>query len=309
MQKIVFMGSPDYAVVILRALLAEFELVGVFTQADKRANRGKMSPSKVKEFLSSEEFKALNLKAPPLFTPSSLKDEAVVSEIQNLEPDFIVVAAYGKLLPKSVLDIAPCINLHASILPKYRGASPIQSAILNGDTQSGVTAMLMNEGLDTGDILKSTEISIKAKRADEVFNEFSSLAAKLCVETLKEFKHLKPLKQEDSKASYCKKIKKEDGLIDIRSQSAREIYQKFLAFYPWPGVFLENGLKFIDLELIDETSNLNAGQISNISANAFNLACKTGTLKIKALQEAGKKVLRAGDFINGKRLKNEDYLC
>lgn len=300
-KKIVFMGTPKYAAVILNALYeAKFDIVGVFTQADKPFGR--------KQELKMSEVKDLALqKNIAVFTPKSLKDETVSRQIKDLKPDFIVVAAYGKILPKDILKIAPCINLHASLLPKYRGASPIQAAILNGDETSGVCSMLMDEGLDTGAVLKSTEISIKDKKASILFDEFALQAAGLCVQTLNEFESLKAMKQDDNKASYCTKIKKEDGLVSL--ENAREIYQKFLAFYPWPGVFLKNGLKFIDLELVDEKENQKIAQILSIDKEGFHLACKKGTLKIKALQEVGKKVLRASDFLNGKRLRCEDYLC
>lgn len=331
MQNIVFMGTPQFSAVILEALVdANFNIKGVFTQKDKPANRGLKPQMSAVKALALEK----NLQ---IFEPDSLKDEALLKNLKALEPDFIIVAAYGKLLPKSVLELAPCINLHASLLPKYRGASCIQAAILNGDSQSGVTAMLMNEGLDTGDILKSVQISIKDKRADEVFNEFAKLAAKLCVETLKEFSTLKPIKQDESRANYCKKIKKEDGLIDFSTQNAREIYQKFLAFYPWPGIFLKNGLKFKDIKLVENLNenlnneilnaagfedlnqtnsnlssnlnlNLNPAQIVSVDKEGFIIACKSGLLRIKALQEAGKKAVGAVDYLNGKRLKCGAYL-
>jgi len=318
-KKIVFMGTPEFSAQILQSLInSDFIIKAVFTQKDKPAKRGlKLQMSAVKNLALQKNLQ--------VFEPNSLKDESVVSLIKGLEPDFIVVTAYGKILPQNILNIAACINLHASLLPKYRGASCIQTAILNGDEISGVSAMLMNAGLDTGDILKSVEISIKDKKADAVFTEFSKLAASLCVEVLKEFSTLKPIKQDESKASYCTKIKKDDGLIDFKSNSAREIYQKFLAFYPWPGVFLENGLKFIDLELVKEINlnkelslkpnlnenlkeNSNAAQILSIDKEGFLIACKSGVLKIKALQEAGKKVVRASDYLNGKRLKCGAYL-
>ena len=217
-----------------------------------------------------------------------------------------MVAAYGKLLPKEILNCAPCINLHASLLPKYRGASPIQQAILNGDEISGVCAMLMNERLDGGAILKSASLNIKNKRADEVFLEMSELAARLCVETLNEFKTLKALPQDESKATFCTKIKKENGLVNL--DNAKELYRKFLAFYPWPSVFLSNGLKFIDIELVDNAAHERDGEILSVEKEGFLLACKTGTLKVKALQESGKNKVSAKDYINGKRLKSGDSL-
>lgn len=298
------MGTPAYAARILDELiLNDFEILAVFTQADKPVGR--------KQVISMSEVKSLALqKLPktPIFQPKSLKDENVIHEISSLKPNFIVVAAYGKILPQGILDLAPCINLHASLLPKYRGASPIQSAILNGDEKSGVCTMLMNAGLDTGDILQSLECEIKGKNAGEVFDLLANLAANLAVKTLKEFDKITPKAQDESKASLCKKIQKSDGLIKL--DSAKEIYQKFLAFTPWPGIFLENGLKFLNLELVDENSeHLRAGEILALENDGFLLACKKGILKIKSLQEAGKKALEARVYLNGKRLKLADSLC
>ncbi|HFU2365294.1 TPA: methionyl-tRNA formyltransferase, partial [Campylobacter lari] len=238
--------------------------------------------------------------------PKSLKDENIINEIKILKPDFIVVAAYGKILPKEILDIAPCINLHASLLPKYRGASPIQSAILNGDKISGVCTMLMEEGLDSGAILESTECDIEGKNSAEVFIMFSNLAAKLTISTLLNFEKIIPKKQNESLVTHCKKIKKEDGLITL--DNASEIYQKFLAFYPWPGIFFENGMKFLDIELIDSEKTQKSGVILQVEKESFLLSCKKGILRIKTLQESGKKALDAKTYLNGKRLKLGDSL-
>lgn len=302
MPKIIFMGTPSYAERILDELIAcKFSIVGVFTNEDKPFGR--------KGVLKQSEVKCLaqrKIPQTPIFTPKSLKTSEILAQIQGLKADFIVVAAYGKLLPKEILSCAPCINLHASLLPKYRGASPIQQAILNGDETSGVCAMLMNERLDGGVILKSASLNIKDKRADEVFLAMSELAARLCVETLNEFKTLKALPQDESKATFCTKIKKENGLVNL--DNAQELYHKFLAFYPWPSVFLSSGLKFIDIELVDNAAHERDGEILSVEKEGFLLACKVGTLKIKALQESGKNKVSAKDYINGKRLKSGDSL-
>lgn len=333
--KIIFMGTPSFAARILQELIdesknsqnlqadksqAKFDMVGVFTGEDKAFGRGgELKQSEVKALTTAK------LHQTPIFTPKTLKDEGVIKQIQGLQPDFIVVAAYGKILPKAVLDAAPCINLHASLLPKHRGASPIQHAILCGDEISGVCAMLMNERLDGGAVLASESLNIKDKRANEVFEQMGELAARLCVRVLREFHTLKPTPQDDGAASYCAKIKKSDGLVDLRD--AREIYRKFLAFYPWPGVFLASGLKFIDIEFVEnagfggKNSRVAAQNLANLKANSqagrilavenshFLLGCECGVLKIKALQESGKKVVSAKDYINGKRLKVGDSLC
>lgn len=180
---IVFMGTPEYAARILRALAeAKFEIAAVFTQPDKPVGRKQiLTPSEVKTYAQQ------HLPAVPIFQPTSLKDEAVAAQIKELKPDFIVVAAYGKILPQAILELAPCINLHASILPKYRGASPIQSALLAGEKQTGVTAMLMDAGLDTGDMLDFVYTPCEDKTAAQLFDELGDLAGELIVRTLLNF--------------------------------------------------------------------------------------------------------------------------
>ncbi|MBF7068989.1 methionyl-tRNA formyltransferase [Campylobacter volucris] len=302
MKNIIFMGTPSYATCILKELIKEgFNIQALFTQSDKPVGRKQiLTPSDTKKFILENN---LDIK---IYTPKSLKDENIIKDIKDLKPDFIVVAAYGKILPKEILDIAPCINLHASLLPKYRGASPIQSAILNADKISGVCSMLMEEGLDSGAVLESVEFNIEGKKSNEIFDIFSNLAAKLCVSTLNNFYKITPTIQDESKVSFCKKIKKEDGLIELNEASV--IYQKFLAFYPWPGIFLQNGLKFLDIELFDKDSLQESGKILNIENDGFLLACKKGVLKIKILQESGKKALDGKTYLNGKRLKIGDNL-
>ena len=305
MIKIIFMGTPSYATCILKAILEDknFSILALFTQPDKAVGRRQIvTPSDTKIFLKQ------NYPSIPVFTPNSLKEESIVKQIKCLKPDFIVVAAYGKILPKSILNIAPCVNLHASLLPKYRGASPIQSAILNNDEKSGVCTMLMEEGLDTGAILESLECDIKDKNTNEVFEILANLAAKLILSTLLNFDKIIPKKQDENLATHCKKIKKEHGLIDL--SNAREVYQKYLAFTPWPGIFLQNGLKFLDLELIDELkNNAKEGEILKVEKKSFLLACKQGILRVKKLQESGKKALDGRTYLNGKRLKSADSLC
>lgn len=303
-KKIIFMGTPSYATCILKTLLnnENFDVLALFTQADKVVGRKQLlMPSHTKAFLRE------NYPNIPIFTPTSLKDENIAEQIQSLKPDFIVVAAYGKILPKIILNLSTCVNLHASLLPKYRGASPIQSAILNADEKSGVCTMLMEEGLDTGAVLESLECDIKDKNSSEVFELFGNLAGKLIISTLLNFDKIIPKKQDDSLATFCKKIKKEDGLVNLKN--ARECYQKYLAFIPWPGVFLENGLKFLELELIDEfKNNIKEGEILGIEKESFLLACKQGILRIKKIQKSGKKALDGRTYLNGKRLKIADSL-
>lgn len=299
-KNIVFMGTPEFSAFILEELNKFHNISLVLTQTDKEVGRKKiLTPSPVKEV-------ALKLGL-EITQPKSLKNnEDIQKLISSKNPDFIIVAAYGKILPKEILDIAPCINTHASLLPYYRGASPIQSAILNGDIISGVTLMNMDIGLDTGDILYQEELNIKDLKSPEVFEKMSKLSAKMLLELLENPNNFKAIKQNDLKATYTKIIKKQDGLINLNN--AKEIYQKYLAFYDWPNVFLDNGLKFNELELNEESSENEEGIIKEVNKDYLILTCKKGTLKIYQLQEAGKKSLQAYVYLNGKRLKQGDRL-
>ena len=233
------MGTPDYATTIFKELIySEYEIVGLFTQPDKPVGRKQiLTAPHIKQFCIDENFNI------PIFQPLKLRgNEEVVEEINELNPDFIVVAAYGQILPKEILDIAPCINLHASLLPKYRGASPIQESLLNDDIYTGVTSMLMEEGLDSGDILGLQYLKITpTMEVSEAFEKLSVIAAKLTITTLNNFENIKPIKQNEAEVSFCKKIKKEDGLIDF--SNAKKLYQKYKAYSFWPGIFLESELK------------------------------------------------------------------
>ena len=298
---VVFMGTPDYAVRILRHLKeAGFNIKAVFTQPDKPVGRKQiLTPSEVKIYAQNE------LVGVPLCTPNTLKDEAVVAELKAFEPKFIVVAAFGKILPGSVLDVATCINLHASILPKYRGASPIQSAILAGEKQTGVTAMLMDAGLDTGDMLDFIYTSCENKMSSELFSELGELGGELIVKVLKNFENLKPQKQDDEQATHCKKISKSDGLFSF-DEEAGQIYNKFRALTPWPGIYLASGLKILSLELSKKSGK--SGEILSVEKDHVVVACKGGAVKIYELQEPSKKPINAKAYINGKRLSVGDEL-
>ena len=298
---IVFMGTPEYAAKILRALAeAKFKIAAVFTQPDKPVGRKQiLTPSEVKVYAQQ------HLPAVPIFQPATLRDEAVAAQIKELKPDFIVVAAYGKILPQSVLDIAPCINLHASILPKYRGASPIQSALLAGEKQTGVTAMLMDAGLDTGDMLDFAYTPCEDKTAAQLFDELGDLAGELIVRVLLNFANLTPLKQDDAQATHCKKIAKSDGLFSFE-ESARQIYNKFRALTPWPGIYLASGLKILDLKYLcgrEDERRRKPGEIIFDGKYYIYVACGGGgALCLETVQEPGKKLVDASAYLNGKRL-------
>ena len=223
-KRILFMGTPDYATTIFKELInSEYKVIGLFTQPDKPVGRKQiLTPPHIKQFCIDENLLI------PIFQPLKLRgNEEVKNQIKSLNPDFIIVAAYGQILPKDILDIAPCINLHASLLPKYRGASPIQESLLNDDNYTGVTSMLMEEGLDSGDMLGFGYLKITSNmEVTQAFEELSKIAAKLTITTLDNFENIKPIKQNESEVSYCKKIKKEDGLVNFLD--AKKLYLKYL---------------------------------------------------------------------------------
>ncbi|CUU71912.1 methionyl-tRNA formyltransferase [Campylobacter hyointestinalis] len=303
MKNIVFMGTPDYASVILEAILKNggYNVVAVFTQPDRPVGRKAiLTPPEVKKTVLQT---GLDI---PIFQPLNLKDSSTANDIKALKPDFIVVAAYGQILPKDILDIAPCINLHASLLPKFRGASPIQEAILRGEKLSGVTAMRMGVGLDDGDMLGFSLIDISNLKSSELFCELAKMAASLIIKILDEFDDISPIKQFNALSSKCTKIKKEDGLINLKI-NAKDIYAKFRAFYPWPGIFLENQTKILEVRV----SNLSGpiGEILRIDKDGFVVGVNDGSIEINVLQEAGKKSVLAKDYINGKRLSVGSKFC
>lgn len=298
-KRILFMGTPDYATTIFIELLqSNYEIVGLFTQPDKPFGR--------KQILTAPHIKQYCLDSNlsiPIFQPLKLRGntEATI-QIQNLKPDFIIVAAYGQILPKEILDIAPCINLHASLLPKYRGASPIQESLLNDDNYTGVTSMLMEEGLDSGDILGFQYLKITSTmEVSLAFEELSKIAAKLTITTLDNFENIKPLKQNEAEVSFCKKIKKEDGLVDF--SDAKKLILKYKAYSYWPGVFLSSELKIKDIELNEEVSINNPGEILEIKKDYILVACEKGSIKIKTLQSPSKKAINSVDFVRGQRLE------
>lgn len=303
-KKILFMGTPDYATEIFKELLnSKYEIIGLFTQPDKPVGRKQiLTPPSIKQYCIDEN---INI---PVFQPQKLRNnEEVTKQIKELNPDFIIVAAYGQILPKDILDIAPCINLHASLLPKYRGASPIQESLLNNDIYTGVTSMLMEEGLDSGDILGLQYLKITPRMEVSVaFDKLSQIAAKLTIATLDNFENIKPMKQNESEVSFCKKIKKEDGLVDFFD--AKKLYLKYKAYSYWPGIFLESELKLKDIELNDEISINNQGQILEIKNDFIVIGCKKGSLRIKTLQAPSKKAINSIDFIRGQRLEINSIL-
>ena len=304
-KKVLFMGTPSYATEILKELLnnKNYEVIGIFTQEDKPVGRKQLlTPPHIKQYCLENN---INI---PILQPKKLKDNLVAYiSIKELEPDFIVVAAYGQILPKEILNLAPCINLHASILPNYRGASPIQEGILNDNEYLGVTSMLMEEGLDCGDILGYSYLkNEKNMLVSEAFTKISDLAAKLTIITLDNYDKLKPIKQNDSSASFCKKIKKEDGEVDFNC--AKKLFSKYKAYSFWPGIFLKSELKLKDIEFVENSSQNIAGEILEIAKDYIVVGCNQGRLKIRTLQAPSKNSINSVEYIKGKRLTIGDIL-
>lgn len=300
--KIIFMGTPDYAGCILEKIInrANMEVVAVYTQPDKPVGRKKvLTPPIVKTIAIQNNI--------AVYQPSRLREADVVAELKKIECDYIVVAAYGQILPKEVLNHAPCINLHASILPHYRGASPIQQTLLNGDDKTGVTAMLMDEGLDTGDIIKIKEISVGVNEmAESLFERLTDLACELTIDVLENFNSYTPIKQDNSLSSHCTKITKHDGEVDF--DNASSLFNKYRAFTPWPGIYLKSGLKLKKIELAEKESQNESGKILHVEKDFIVVGCKKGSIKVYRVQPESKNEMDVLSYINGKRLGIADNL-
>ncbi|MDA7817762.1 methionyl-tRNA formyltransferase [Sulfurimonas sp.] len=300
--KIIFMGTPDYAQKILEKIIntSDMEVVAVYTQPDKPVGR--------KKVLTAPEVKTLALQnSIDVYQPTRLRNEDTVKELTQIECDFIVVAAYGQILPLEVLEHATCINLHASILPEYRGASPIQQTLLNGDKKTGVTAMLMDVGMDTGDIIKISEISVNnTEMVETLFNRLTEVACELTIDVLQNFSSYTPVKQIESLSTHCKKISKQDGEVEFIN--AQELFNKYRAFTPWPGIYLQSGLKLKSIELIENSTCNNAGEILHVDKNSIVVGCEIGSIKIFKVQPQSKKEMDISSYINGKRLTVADTL-
>jgi methionyl-tRNA formyltransferase len=297
------MGTPDYADKILQELIDDsaIEVVAVFTQPDKPVGRKKVLTAPPTKIRANEA----NI---PVYQPLSLKKERFEAEIEAMNADYIVVAAFGQILPKSILDIAPCINLHASLLPDFRGASPIQQSLLAGHTQTGVTAMLMDVGMDTGDIITTKSYDIpKDMLCFELFDALTDVAAELTLKVLHKYDSFEITAQDESKATYCKKIQKADGLVNF--DNAELVYNTYRAFTPWPGIFLESGLKLKKVELSKESGSFSPGKILSVEKHRIEVGCTKGSLYIYSVQPNSKKEMDIMSYLNGRSLGLDDTLA
>ncbi|MEJ2912267.1 methionyl-tRNA formyltransferase [Pseudoalteromonas sp. C12FD-1] len=297
--RIIFAGTPDFAARHLQALIqSEHQIVGVYSQPDRPAGRGKK--------LKASEVKALALEHElPVFQPQSLKNEDALTELKSLNADIMIVVAYGLILPKAILE-APrlgCLNVHGSILPRWRGAAPIQRAIWAGDKDTGVTIMQMDEGLDTGDMLHISRCPIAADETSaSLYTKLAELGPEALVQTINKLANgeLIAEPQNDELANYAKKLSKEEANIDW-TMDAEQIERNIRAFNPWPVCFTQMGeqsVKIYQASVVEQKGN--AGEVLSSDKNGIVVACGTHALCITQLQPQGKKPMAISDFLNGR---------
>lgn len=301
---IVFMGTPEFAVPCLQRLIDDGHNVsGVFTQPDKPKGRGhKIQFPPVKELAVKYNI--------PVFQPAKMRDGEALSILQKLNPELIIVVAYGKILPKEILELPKygCVNMHASILPKYRGSAPIQWCVLNGEKESGVTSMQMDEGLDTGDMLLCKTCSIdKNDTAGDLHDKLSVIGADVMSETIKQIQEnsLNSVKQDDSLSCYAPMLTKELCPIDW-NKSAVEIHNQVRGLSPWPvATTTLNGKTFkIHKTAFSGKSSKLPGEIISTD-NKITVCCGDGNcIDILVLQTEGKKAMQSADFLRGNRIEN-----
>ena len=312
--KILFMGTPDFALFSLKALIEyskeeDIEICGVITQPDKPKGRGyALLPPPVKQYATEIGI--------PVYQPTTLKDEAFASLLEELAPELIIVVAYGKILPKNVIDFPKygCINVHGSLLPEYRGAAPMQRAIIDGKDKTGITIMYMAEGLDTGDMILWRELPIKENdNFENIHDGLGILGAEMIVEIIPALKNGTAVRtpQDEALSTYAKKITKEDCLIDF-SKDAITVHNQIRGLSPVPLGFTHtpNGklLKRIESTVADrDTQHDNAGEIISLD-NGIEVACKIGSVRITKVLPEGKSRMSASDFIRGRAISVKDIL-
>ncbi len=295
--RIIFMGSPEFATPSLDALRRQYEICAVVTQPDRPAGRGQsMRESAVKELALAHYL--------PIIQPHSLRDEAAFEELVRLNAGLIVVAAYGKILPPNILELPEhgSVNVHASLLPRWRGAAPIQAAILEGDKQTGVTIMKMDAGLDTGPIISQKSIPIhKSDTGGNLEHKLSQLGAELLIETLPGYLsgEITPAPQDDSSATYAPMLRKKDGQLDP-AQDADRLARQVSAFEPWPtSFFFWEDLRIVVRSARPHPSEIGTvGDVVEIEALPA-ITTAFGSLVLERIQPAGKREMSAADFLNG----------
>lgn len=310
MLKILFMGTPDFAEMCLRALVENGQnVVGVITQPDKQKGRGmQVQFCDVKRYALEKEL--------AVYQPETLKDGALFPLLEELCPDIIVVVAYGKILPEYVLKFPKygCINVHGSLLPEYRGASPIQRAVIDGKKITGVTTMYMDKGLDTGDMLLKREYEIgENTNTGEAFDDLAKIGAELLLETLDglEKGSITPVPQNENSATYAEKIFKDECAVSF-DDNAQTVHNKIRGLYPFPGAFCYHGGKMLKLcesrLYTDAVPEGNAGEVVGLSKNGILVKCHEGAVLLTKLKPEGKGVMNASDLINGRKIALGDVL-
>ena len=303
--KIAFFGTPLFAKNILETLwrksqkFESFEIVALITQEDKPFGR--------KKELKMPETKAFVIEnAPqiPIFQPQKVSE--ILEHLRVLKPDIALVVAYGRILPKAIIDEFYCINIHGSILPKFRGASPINAMILNDEKFLGVSAIKMNERLDSGDILGISAMKNAGFGLEKLSEILSAMGAKLALKVINRLNQIAPLRQNDCDSSHCHKLAKADGIVHFID--AKEIFLKSLAFDIYPQIALENGLKLFGVKINELELSHNAGEILEVCESAIVVGCERGSIIIETLQSAGKNKMSAVAYLNGARLKVGDIL-
>lgn len=301
MKRLVFMGTPEFAVPVLEALVGQYQVVAVVTQPDRAAGRGRRAKSSpVKKTALAHDL--------PVLQPPSLRRPEAATELRELAPDVIVVAAFGQILPPEVLAIPPhgCLNVHASLLPRYRGAAPITAAILAGEEQTGVTLMLMDEGMDTGPILAQTRCGIEPQDTTGSLSvKLAHLGADLLVETLPRWLdgQIVPQPQDDGLATYCQIITKKDGLLDW-SLPATTLWLRVRAYHPWPGTYTcWRGKLLKILRARPVTIGPSSEEYGRVISLDDGVAVVTGAdaLLLEEVQLAGRKAMSVQEFIRGQR--------
>jgi methionyl-tRNA formyltransferase len=298
--RLVFAGTPDFAATALEALIATHHtIVGVYSQPDRPAGRGrKLQPSPVKQVALDNSI--------PVFQPESLKAPEARQELADLHPDVMIVAAYGLILPKDVLAIPShgCLNIHASLLPRWRGAAPIQRAIAAGDEETGITIMQMDEGLDTGAMLLKSLTTIEENdTGGSLHDRLAEMGGKAIVKALEllEKGELSGETQNDDLACYARKLNKDEGHIDW-TRTAIDIERLIRAFNPWPGTFTDLGeqrIRIHQARALNDTANKPAGTVLRRERDGIDIACGNGTLRITRLQLPGSRAQSVNDLING----------
>ena len=308
--RILFMGTPDFALFSLRALVeAGEDVIGVVTQPDKPKGRGyALTPPPVKVYAAERGI--------PVYQPTTLRGEEFAALLSELDPELLVVAAFGKILPANVLDYPQygCINIHGSLLPEYRGAAPMQRAIIDGKPKTGITTMMMDVGLDTGDMLLTEEIAIEEQdNFETIHDKLGECGARVLLRTLEALRAgtLVRHKQDDSLATYAAKIEKSDCLIDF-SRDAKAVHDQIRGLSPIPLAFTHTPdgkmLKVIATERVALPSDATAGQVLSLDGGKITVACGSGAIALLTVLPEGKKRMSAADFINGRKINVGDVL-